>query len=119
MREFIAFTWPFLWKGGWEVKVTTFFTFIMLLTSRALTVIHPLILRRVIQNITCEPGNNDFEGGVCPTTEDTYLVILFYAGMKLAAEVINYLREIPFAYVSANAEKHIAKTVHSHMQNQS
>lgn len=43
------------------------------------------------------------------------MVILFYAGVKLAAEVINYLREIPFAYVSANAEKHIAKTVHSHM----
>jgi len=39
--------------------------------------------------------------------------------MKFLAEVVNYLREIPFAYVSANAEKHIAKTVHSHMQNQS
>lgn len=117
--EFLAFTWPFLWKGGWEVKLTTLFTFIMLLSSRVLTVIHPLILKRVIENITCEPGNNSFEGGACPTTEDTYLWILYYAGVKLSAEVINYLREIPFAYVSANAEKHIAKTVHAHLQNQS
>ena len=48
VREFISFTWPFLWKGGWQVKVTTFLTFIMLISSRALTVVHPLILRRVI-----------------------------------------------------------------------
>jgi len=115
----VAFTWPFLWKGGWDVKITTFFTLVMLLVSRVMTVIHPLILKRVIENITCEPGDPGLEGDVCPTTEDTYVWILFYAAMKLVAETVNYLREIPFAYVSANAEKYIAKTVHSHMQNQS
>jgi ATP-binding cassette subfamily B protein len=88
----------------------------MLLLSRVMTVIHPLILRTVITNITCvdEDGEAD-----CPPTEDTDLWIIFYAATKLAAEVINYTREIPFSYVSANAEKYIAKTVHSHMQNQS
>ena len=91
----------------------------MLLSSRVLTVIHPLILKRIIVNITCNPNDNDMEGGICPTTEDSYILILLYAGVKLCAEVINYLREIPFAYVSANAEKHIARTVHAHMQNQS
>lgn len=91
----------------------------MLFASRILTVIHPLILKRVIENITCDPANNSFEGGICPTTEDTYIWILFFAAIKLVAEVINYLREIPFSYVSANAEKYIAKTVHTHMQNQS
>lgn len=119
VKEFVAFTWPFLWKGGWDVKITTFFTFVMLLLSRVMTVIHPLILKRVIENITCDPDDNDLEGGACPTTEDTYVWILFYASMKLVAETVNYLREIPFSYVSANAEKYIAKTVHSHMQNQS
>jgi ABC-type transport system involved in Fe-S cluster assembly fused permease/ATPase subunit len=55
----------------------------------------------------------------CPGKKDTYILIIIYASLKFLAEVVNYLREIPFSYVSANAEKHIAKTVHSHMQNQS
>lgn len=114
-REFLAFTWPFLWRGGWDVKLTTFFTMIMLVVSRAMTVIHPLILKEVIVSITCQ----DKGQGNCPSQQDTYILIFFYAFMKFLAEVINYLREIPFSYVSANAEKHIAKTVHSHMNNQS
>lgn len=90
------------------MKVTTYFTFFMLIFSRGLTVVHPLILRRVIANISCVPDDNTFEGGICPTTEDTYVWILVYCGAKLLAETVNYLREVPFAYVSANAEKHIA-----------
>jgi len=54
VREFLAFTWPFLWEGGWEIKLTTFFTFIMLILSRVMTVFHPLILRTIIINITCQ-----------------------------------------------------------------
>lgn len=96
------------------MKITTFLTFVMLITSRVMTVIHPLILKRVMENITC-----DDEGGTkeCPDVEDTYMWIIFYAVMKFTAEVINYIREIPFSYVSANAEKYIAKTVFNHMQN--
>ena len=35
------------------------------------------------------------------------------------SDFLNYIREIPFSYISANAEKHIAKQVYSHIQNQS
>jgi len=88
----------------------------MLILSRVMTVIHPLILRTVIVNITCQDdvANNGAQKK-CAGASDTYILIIFYACLKFLAEVVNYLREIPFSYVSANAEKHIAKTVHSHM----
>jgi ATP-binding cassette subfamily B protein len=42
-----------------------------------------------------------------------------YAGVKYLADFLNYLREIPFSYIAANAEKHIAKLIFVHLQNQS
>jgi len=47
------------------------------------------------------------------------MLILLYAVTKFVAEFLNYIREIPFAYIAANAEKYIAALVYRHIQNQS
>ena len=75
----------------------------------------------MVANISCEPVDDDdimattTEG--CPDAEDTYILIIVYAVCKFLNEFINYLRELPFAYTTANAEKHIAELVYRHVTN--
>ena len=52
----------------------------------------------------------------CPDHEGIYIWILLYALTKFGAEFVNYIREIPFAYIAANAEKHIAAIIYEHVQ---
>jgi ATP-binding cassette subfamily B protein len=47
------------------------------------------------------------------------MLIIIYASTKFGAEFLNYMREVPFAYVAANAELHIATMVYRHIQHQS
>ena len=113
---FLKFACPFLWSGGCFMRFVTVFTFLLLFASRACNIAHPLILKRIIDNISCdrEEKSND-----CPESDEVYILIIAYAGVKFAADFLNFIRELPFAYVSANAEKHIATMVYSHIQNQS
>ena len=46
-------------------------------------------------------------------------MILIYAAVKFLADFLNYIREVPFVYMTGNAETHIASKVYSHIQNQS
>lgn len=114
----MTFCFPFVWKGDCCMKFTTFLSFFMLFASRACQIGHPLVLKRIIESISCNPKKLD-QGESCPTTHDIYMLIILYAGIKFAADMINQLREIPFSYIMANAEKHIAGKVFSHVQRQS
>jgi hypothetical protein len=65
--------------------------------------------------MTCvRDGQNTNE---CPDREESYILIIAYAVTKFLSDFLNYLREIPFTYISANAEKHVATTVFKHIQN--
>jgi hypothetical protein len=95
------------------LKATTVFTFFLLFASRAANITHPLILKAIIDNISCDREADDS----CPESDEVYVLIGLYALVKFGGDFLNYIREVPFAYISANAEKHIAKLVYGHIQN--
>lgn len=53
------------------------------------------------------------------TNGNAYLLVILYCVVKFAGEVVNNMREVTFAAVSANAEVFIADKVYNHVQNQS
>lgn len=105
-----------MWEGDWTVKLTTIATFIMLIASRALAIIHPIILRRIIYLISCTYDVKGINATSCGTPHEVYIYIVIYAFVKLGSELVNYLREIPFSVTVANAEKYIAGKVYNHIQ---
>ena len=117
MWEFLTFSFPFVWQGSCAVKTTTVITFFMMFLSKACNISHPLVLRAIVTAIMCDEDKNGED--TCPSTQDIYMLIILYAGLKFIAEFIQYLREIPFAYMVANAEKHVAVKVFDHVQRQS
>jgi hypothetical protein len=46
--DFAKFTLPFLWRGGFVIRVQTVLTFVLLFLSKGLNVTHPLILKYAI-----------------------------------------------------------------------
>lgn len=106
-----------MWRGGACEKFVTIATFFLLIASRLGNAAHPLILGQIVADIACDPATEP--GGECPDAQAVYVMIGLYAGTKFGAELLNYLREVPFAYVAANAELHIATKVYSHIQGQS
>jgi len=94
-------------------------TFVLLIVSRIANVAHPLILGQIVANISCDPEHELNKESGCPDSHAIYTMIIVYACTKFGAEFLNYMREIPFAYVSANAELHIATLVYRHIQHQS
>ena len=104
-----------MWAGSWFAKFTTITTFLLLFTSKAANVAHPLILGKIVSDIGCDDSNTKYQDG-CPDTHSIYMLIIIYACTKFGAELLNYLREVPFAYVAANAELHVATKVYRHIQ---
>jgi len=49
--DFTKFTMPFLWKGGFLIRLQTILTFVLLLVAKGLNVTHPLILKFAIDSI--------------------------------------------------------------------
>lgn len=120
LLDFMKFTLPYLWRGGFIIRVQTVLTFVLLLVSRGLNVSHPLILKFAIDDITCTSEHQGGGGGDCPHSADyTYILVGLYAVVRFLADFVNNIREIPFANVSASAEIYIAHLVYSHTQNQS
>jgi ATP-binding cassette, subfamily B, heavy metal transporter len=103
--DFTKFTVPYLWKGGFWIRLQTIMTFIMLLLSRGLNVLHPIILKLAIDAITT--GDDDHA--------HTYMLIAMYCVVRFLADFVNNVREIPFANVSASAEIYIAHLVYNHI----
>lgn len=116
--DFTKFTVPYLWKGGFIIRVQTVLTIVLLFISRGLNVLHPLILKYVIDAITCQNGDASVD---CfhPTESITYLLIGMYCLTRFTADFANNIREIPFANISASAEIYIAQLVYTHITNQS
>ena len=112
LGAFLKFALPFMWKGGIGVKLTTIMLFVLMIVSRLGSIAHPLILKAILDNVTCK---SEGASATCPDIQATYLLIVLYAVVKFLADFINYIREVPFAYVSANSEKHIAKLVYGHI----
>jgi len=81
----------------------------MLLLSRGLNVLHPVILKLAVDAITASD----------PDHAHTYLLISMYCVVRFLADFVNNIREIPFANVSASAEIYIAHMVYNHIQHQS
>jgi ABC-type bacteriocin/lantibiotic exporter with double-glycine peptidase domain len=114
---FTKFTVPYLWRGGLVIRIQTVLSVFLLVLSRALSVVHPLILKAVIDHVTCDSGAGD--GGCIVDHHTTYLLIGLYCTCRFAADFVNNIREIPFANVSASAEIYIAHLVYNHIQHQS
>lgn len=111
LMDFFKFIFPFLWKGGLIIKINTILTFLLLIVTKGLNVVHPLILKYVIDDITLgTAGHNQ---------ADTFFMIGMYSLTRFSADFINYIREIPFATVSASAEIYVADLVYNHIQHQS
>lgn len=74
----------------------------------------------IVDAIICQGKNNEVEGvkelKECPTQEETYTYIMFYAGIKLAYDMLHTYREIPFAKMQSQAEVSIAHDVYDHVQ---
>lgn len=116
--ETLKFSFPRLWRGGCCGKLTVVFNFFMILASKATNVIGPLLLKEVIDAMTCVPvmAAPGVKEKVCPTEQETYVLIGIYAGFKLLYDLLNNLREIPYAAMAAQAEISIAHDVYDHVQ---
>lgn len=101
----LKFALPLLWRGGCVVKLQLLVTILLTLAAKVLAVIHPIVLKFVIDDMTA---------GVA-----AYYLICLYIAVRIAAEGCNLSREISFASISASAEVHIASLVYNHIQNQS
>ena len=108
LLDFMKFTFPFLWKGGYIVKTCTVLTFVLLVLTKVLNVIHPLILKEVIDAVTSTNYGDEMQ-------RHTYFLIGMYTLTMFSADFVNYIREVPFATVSASAETYIAHMVYNHI----
>ena len=87
----------------------------------------PLLLKEVVDAIICDDSKKeDLEASYfikmfkdddtgCPSVEETYILIGLYAGCMFLADFLNYIREIPYATMSALAEISIAYDVYDHV----
>ena len=102
--DFVKFTFPFLWKGGLKIRIYTVITLLLLVLTKMLNVTHPLILKLIIDGVTSFQDQSEI-----------YFYIGMYALTKFSADFVNYIREVPFATVSASAETYIAHMVYNHI----
>ena len=109
---FVKFTFPRLWKGSCFNKFIVVFNFLMTFAVKSCKVVTPLILKYVIDAIICDRQAEDSE---CPSEQQTYILIISYACAKFGEDLINNLREIPYANMAASAEISIAHDVYDHV----
>lgn len=107
--DFFKFVFPFLWRGSLLIRINTVLTFLLLILTKALNVVHPLILKYIIDSITLGNTGKDHQA-------DIFFMIGMYTLTRFSADFVNYIREIPFATVSASAEIHVANLVYNHVQ---
>ena len=53
LLDFAKFTIPYLWKGGFWIRLQTILTVLLLIVSKMINVLHPLILKYAIDGIAC------------------------------------------------------------------
>jgi len=104
------FTWPRIWTGSFRKKFIVLLNIFMLVAWKLMTVFVPIVLKLAVDAITCSKGI-----GECPSVQETYLFIGLYALCKFLADTLNYIREIPYAAMAAQAEISIAHDVYDHV----
>lgn len=112
----VKFSLPRLWRGGCKNKMLLLTNLLLVFVVKIAQVTNPLILWKVIDSIMCEETVGSGVSEQCPTEEETYTLILFYTGIKLAYDVIGTMRDIPYAMMAAAAETAIADEVYFHVQ---
>ena len=106
-----------MWRGSIWNKLNVIFNFLMIFLAKAVNTAGPLLLKAVIDAMTCVPAK-DKDGKVtkeCPDAQQVYVLIGVYAAFKLLYDLLNNLREIPYAYMAAAAEISIAHDVYDHV----
>ena len=73
------------------------------MAQRSINCLLPLILKRVIEGMTCEDAGRK-KKAVCDESEVVYLFVGLYAATKFTADFFNYIRELPFCMMQATAE---------------
>ena len=109
----MTFTLPRLWRGSCFNKFLVLLNAFMIISNKVAMVLVPIILKEVIDAIICDESKTEdieqsyfikmFKAGDegCPSTEETYILIGCYAGIMFLADFLNYIREIPYATMSA------------------
>jgi len=87
----------------------------MVLLTKAANSLMPLILKEVVDSITCNPKEMAKEGKTCDTREHTYVLIIIYSVIKFTRDFLDYVREVPFTCMIAKAEISIADEVYDHV----
>lgn len=82
----------------------------MLILAKGLNVFHPIVQKSVVDNLTGSYSEGDTE-----LKAKMFFLIALYSLIRFAADFTNYIREIPFANVSASAEIFIAHSVYNHV----
>ena len=98
----IRFLLPLMIGDDWVSRIQLLLTVLLTLAAKVLAVIHPIVLKYIIDNLTL---------GI-----SSYLLILLYFVVRLASESCNMVREVTFASISASAEVSIASRVYNHIQ---
>ena len=106
MWDFIKFTLPYLWTGGALIRIQTILSIILMILAKAFSVVHPLILKQVVDHISCDSGTGDI--GCVVSHHTTSILIGMYVLCRFASDFVNNVREYPFSNVSASAEIYIA-----------
>lgn len=88
------------------------FNFSLILLAKVIQTANPLFLMKAVNGMACDRTK---KGNTCPSTEETYTYIIMYAICKLAYDIFNTLREIPYARMAAVAEISIAHDVYDHI----
>ena len=107
---------PVMWQGPLALKLATVSLIVMLLVSQVLGIYFPLVFKAVLDDIACD---RDKAGNTCIPPHEGYFYILFYVGLKFLSELLSNIRQWPFSYIAATAEKEITRKVYTHVQNQS
>lgn len=124
LTGFTKFTFPRLWTGGCWRKFLVVLNILIMLLLKVSSIFIPLLLKEVIDAITCEAKTvkttDKFllrkEEFGCPSEQETYILVGLYAIVKFLNDFINYIREIPYANMAALAEISIAHDVYDHVQ---
>jgi len=114
---FVKFTAPRLWRGSCLDKFIVILNYSTLVAVKVVQVSTPLILKYVVDAITCEELDTGEERvfEICPAEDEVYVLIIAYCLSKFFSEVLNNVRELPYARMAARAETMIAEEVYDHI----
>ena len=100
------FTWPRIWRGTYWMKFIVIMNLVVILALKITAIFIPLLLKEVIDAITCDDSKFTQEafdqdtvdkflirpGEKCPSPNETYFLIGIYAAVKFINNAIDSVR---------------------------